>query len=232
MFLFAIIIIAVVVSGCGPSQPHKNKAYTSGRGADDSQESSEISRTMEVENPEGQLSSMTYTLGDEAFMVIYSVIGMGDVTRVWSDLAYLQNKTDIRKVHLLLISGGGSAFSGMALSDQIIRAEQVGFKVICHASGLVASAAVPILAVCTKRYATPGTIFMVHEPSIWKWAGRESSSDIRAQNELMDLIREKYLERLATHSNLNVEEWGEMEGRITWFSASQAKEWGLVDEIE
>ena len=191
-----------------------------------------ITRSMQVNNPEGSLSNLSFTLNGEAFIKIYSSLSVGDVTRLWSDVEYLHKKTDIRKIHLFINSPGGDAFSGLALADQIIRAKKLGFEVVAYASGIVASAAVPVFAVCSKRYSAPGTIFMVHETSIYKWPGRETASDIRSQNKLMSLIRERYLKMLADHSNLSKDEWGKMEGATTWFSAEQAKEWGLVDEIE
>ncbi len=191
-----------------------------------------IVKSMGVENPEGYLSSMSFIADDEAFIKIFSTLTVGDVTRLWNDMVYLYKKTDIRKVNLFINSPGGDAFSGLALADQIVRAKKLGFEIIAHASGLVASAAVPVLAVCTKRYSAPGTIFMVHETSIWKWPGRETASDIRSQNKLMTLIRDRYLQKLADYSNLSKEEWGNLEQKTTWFSAEQAKEWGLIDEIQ
>ena len=73
---------------------------------------------------------------------------------------------------------------------------------------------------------------MVHETSLWKWPGRETASDIRSQNKLMDLIRDRYIGKLALNSKLDKAEWGELEHKTTWFSAEQAKAWGLVDGIE
>ena len=95
-----------------------------------------------------------------------------------------------------------------------------------------ASATVPVFAVCNERLAAPGTIFMVHEASIWKWPGRETASDIRSQNELMELLRNRYLDTLAQHSKRTFDEWADMERKTTWFSAEQAKSFGLVDKIE
>ncbi len=191
-----------------------------------------VSRSMEIHNPEGSLSSLSFILGNEAFIKIYSSLTVGDVTRLWNDVVYLYKKTDIRTIHIFINSPGGDAFSGLALADQIIRAKNLGFNVIAHASGIVASAAVPVFAVCSKRYSSPGTVFMVHETSIWKWPGRETASDIRSQNKLMSLIRDRYIKKLADYSNLSEEEWGDLEGATTWFSAEEAKEWGIVDEIE
>jgi ATP-dependent protease ClpP protease subunit len=73
---------------------------------------------------------------------------------------------------------------------------------------------------------------MVHEASLWKWPGRETASDIRSQNELMGLLRERYVGKLANYSKLDKEKWEELENKTTWFSAEKAKKWGLVDIIE
>ena len=151
---------------------------------------------------------------------------------MWNDICVLTKTTDIRNLNLFINSPGGDAFSGLALADQIERAKKSGFHVTAHASGIVASAAVPVFAVCNERLAAPGTIFMVHETAIWKWPGRETASDIRSQNRLMNLLRDRYLEKLTQYSALDREEWEELEHKTTWFSAEKAKSWGLVDKIE
>ena len=187
---------------------------------------------MTVRNPEGSLSNLSFTLKDEAFIKIFSALTVADVTNIWNDFYVLTKTTDIRTVNLFINSPGGDAFSGLALADQIERAKKAGFHITAHASGIVASAAVPVFAVCNRRLAAPGTIFMVHETAIWKWPGRETASDIRSQDRLMNLLRDRYLEKLTQYSGLNREEWEELEHKTTWFSAEKAKSWGLVDEIE
>ena len=133
---------------------------------------------------------------------------------------------------MFINSPGGDAFSGLALADQIERAQRRGFRVNAHASGIVASAAVPVLAVCNSRNAAPGTIFMVHEAELWKWPGLETASDISSQNELMGLLRDRYIAKLVTRTNLDKEKWEQLENKTTWFSVEKALEWGLVDKIE
>ena len=120
----------------------------------------------------------------------------------------------------------------MALADHIERAKKRGFKITAHASGIIASAAVPVLAVCDLRIVAAGCIFMVHESAIWKWPGRETASDIRSQNELMDLLRDRYIGKLVANTKLSRDEWEAMERKTTWFSADRALEIGLVDKIE
>ena len=191
-----------------------------------------INRSMSIQNQEGTLSPLSFTIGDKAFIKIFSALSVGDVTNLWNDICVLTHSTTIRTINLFINSPGGDAFSGLALADQIERAKADRFYIIAHASGIVASAAVPVFAVCNERLAAPGTIFMVHETSIWKWPGRETASDIRSQNRLMTLLRDRYLGKLTKYSNLNREEWEELEYKTTWFSAEKAKSWGLVDKIE
>jgi len=191
-----------------------------------------VTRTMQMSNPEGTLSQLSFISQQKAFMKLFSGLSISDVTRLWNDFCVLENTTTIREVELFINSPGGDAFSGLALADEIVRAQRRGFRVIAHASGIVASAAVPVLAVCDLRMAAPGTIFMVHEAALWKWPGRETASDIRSQNELMGLLRERYIGLLVRHSKLDKEQWEALEKKTTWFSAEKAHEWGLVDKIE
>ena len=191
-----------------------------------------VNRSMEVPNPEGRLSQLSFISKDKAFVKIFSGLSVADVTRLWNDLVVLENNTEIRDVNLFINSPGGDAFSGLALADQIERARRKGFKITAHASGIIASAAVPVFAVCDVRLAAPGTIFMVHEAALWKWPGRETASDIRSQNELMHLLRDRYIGKLVDNSKLNKNKWEELEKKTTWFSANKALNWGLVDSIE
>ena len=198
----------------------------------DAKTGDQINKSMKIPNPEGSLSQLSFISKNKAFVKIFSGLSVSDVTRLWNDLVFLENSTNIREVNLFINSPGGDAFSGLALADQIERAKRRGFHITAHASGIIASAAVPVFAVCDVRLAAPGTIFMVHEASLWKWPGRETASDIRSQNELMGLLRERYIGKLANYSKLDQEKWEELENKTTWFSAEKAKKWGLVDKIE
>jgi ATP-dependent protease ClpP protease subunit len=197
-----------------------------------SKERRSVNKSMEVPNPEGGLSPMSFISKDKAFVKIFSGLSVSDVTRLWNDFVFLENNTTIRDINIFINSPGGDAFSGLALADQIERAKRKGFHVTAHASGIIASAAVPVFAVCDYRLAAPGTIFMVHEAALWKWPGRETASDIRSQNELMHLLRERYVDKLAKNSKLDKNKWEKLENKTTWFSAEKAMDWGLVDKIE
>ena len=197
-----------------------------------------IMQSMEVRNPGLQLSQLSAISNGKLFVKIFSGISVADVTRLWNDLIYLENETPYKDIQLFIDSPGGDAFSGLALADQIEKYQKKGFKFTAHATGIVASAAVPVFAVCDETRATSGTIFMVHEAALWKWPGRETASDIRTQGKLMDLLQKLYLDKLVANSNLNFKEWVALEKATAWFGVTTiedvtgAKELGILDFID
>ena len=235
--VFGLFLISCATMPTGPAQPQE--VVVKVQAADPTQVKvsqndnvDRINRSMEVPNQEGHLSQLSFISKNKAFVKIFSGLSVSDVTRLWNDLCVLENNTNIRNVNLFINSPGGDAFSGLALADQIERARRKGFHITAHASGIIASAAVPVFAVCNQRFAAPGTIFMVHEAALWKWPGRETASDIRSQNELMSLLRERYIGKLTANTKLDKGKWEELEKKTTWFSVEKALDWGLVDKIE
>jgi len=195
-------------------------------------EDNNITKTMQVGNTDVSLSPLSNIENNIMYTKMFSSITIVDVTRIWNDLIYIETKTDIKTVVLFIDSPGGDAFSGLALADQIEKYQRKGFKFIAHCTGLVASAAVPVFAVCDETHATKATIFMVHEASLWKWPGRETASDIRAQTKVMSLLQKLYLDKLVRNSNLSFDQWEEMEKQTSWFDVCEAKKIGLLDVID
>lgn len=199
-----------------------------------------IMRSMEVHNPGLKLSQLSAISNNKLFIKIFSGLSVADVTRMWNDMIYLENETGIKEVEMFIDSPGGDAFSGLALADTIEKYQQRGFHFTAHATGIIASAAVPVFSVCDVTYATPATIFMVHEAALWKWPGRESASDIRAQSALMDLLQKLYLEKLIANSaerdakgkKIDMDYWMLMEAKTSWFSVTKAKELGILDHVD
>jgi len=248
--LFCILIISMILFyGCPDSAMAEDRTFISDMGdivKAVTKLSNELTirilpvegRPLTADEREGQglgkLSQLSF-LNDaktKLFTKIFSGLSVADVTRLWNDLVWLEENTDIKDVHIFINSPGGDAFSGLALADQIERAKRKGFNITAHASGIIASAAVPVFTVCSKRLAAPGTIFMVHEAALWKWPGRETASDIRSQNELMNLLRERYIGKLVENSKTSKEDWEKMEHATSWFSAEKAMELGIADQIE
>lgn len=175
-----------------------------------------------------KLSALAYIVRDTLYFDLYSSMAVSDTVRMKGDLLKVEKYTNIRNAEVWINSGGGSAFTGLAMADEILAAKERGWTIRTKATGIVASAAVPVFAVGEPREAAPGTIFMVHEPAMFKWPGMESASAIRAQNDLMVLLQERYMKYLLYGSNIDLGTWQEMERRTTWFTAEKAETFGLV----
>ena len=195
-------------------------------------EDSKISRTLEIYDPSGKLSSFSCVIDGRAYLKIIAGIGTMDVANLWTDLRYFEDVAKVKEINILIMSPGGEGFAGLAMADEISRIIKRGMIVNCYASGLIASAAVPVFASGSHRIAAPGTVFMVHEPSMFKFISQEQRKDLKTQGEMMDMLVDKYVGILARRSKLSKKEWESKGMDTTWFTAQQALEWGLVDKIE
>ena len=115
------------------------------------------------------LSGSSKIVGDEVYYTgLYGSIHIGDVYSLWNDLLYLEKFTEIRKMTLFMFSSGGGSFDGIAISDQIEAAKKRGFQFTAYGTGIIASAILPIFAVCDFRIATRGTQFLIHEAALFR----------------------------------------------------------------
>lgn len=200
--------------------------------AQDSSKDYEVMKSMSIPYEEGHLSDLSFTCEGKAYIKIFLGITTYDAQNFWNDIIVLTQKHKIFDIHIFINSPGGSVTAGLAIADQITKARNFGCKVTAHASGIVASAAVPIFAACDVRIAGEGTVFMVHEASLWKYLAEEKVKDLRAQVAMMELLEKNYIGKLVRHSKLTYDEWKAMEGQISYFTAEEAKRYGIVDIVE
>lgn len=237
------LMIVVFLAGCAgtqvPQEPiqHELKITIEQTGSNEATVKvkageDRIVKSMEVYNPGMKLSALSAVTEDRLYVKLFSGLSISDVTRFWNDLIYTETQTGIKDVELFIDSPGGDAFSGLALADQIEKYQAKGFRFTAHGTGIIASAAVPIFAVCDETHATQATIFMVHEAALWKWPGRETASDIRSQGRLMDLLQELYLNKLVANSNLTFDQWVTLEAKTSWFGIKEAKKMGILDYVD
>lgn len=162
---------------------------------------------------------------------LYSSISMLDWKNMQKDFNLLWN-LGYKKIIVRFFSGGGSAFAGLGIADLISEWVTRGMDIEGQAYGLIASATVPIFAACKTRQAGTSTLFMVHEAAAFKFFTLEKHSDISAQERMFNLMLDKYVGILEKRSNKKTDFWKTLIRETTWFSADQAKEWGLVDIVE
>ena len=234
-----IILIAVLMAGCVPTATVPRSVdpvivQLEIKGVDTVKVETpddKIIRSIEVENEAGEFSGLTFVENGVGYVKLWGTVSASDASYLWNDLCLLRLR-GIKDVELYINTGGGSAFDGLSVADQVERFVKNGGTVNSHASGIIASATVPILAVCSKRLSSPGAIFMVHQASIFKYFSSETKADLASQTAMMNLLEGIYMDKLAKYTKLSAKEWTDLSKDTTWFGVADAVKFGLVDEVE
>ncbi|HUY49734.1 MAG TPA: ATP-dependent Clp protease proteolytic subunit [Streptosporangiaceae bacterium] len=147
---------------------------------------------------------------------------------VMAQLITLESIDPDRDILIYINSPGGSVTSMMAIYDtmQYIQPE---IQTICI--GQAASAAAVLLAAGTpgKRLALPNARILLHQPATEGGYGQSSDLEIQAREILrMRAAMEKIV---ALHTGRTEEQVRHDIERDKFFTAAEAKEYGLVDEV-
>jgi ATP-dependent Clp protease protease subunit len=144
-----------------------------------------------------------------------------------AQLLYLEAQDDSKDIWLYINSPGGVITSGMAIYDtmQFIKPD---VATVCM--GLAASMGQFLLCAGApgKRYSLPYARIMMHQPS---GGVRGQAADIAIQAEQMHYVRKVMAERISFHSGQTVEQIDADSDRDRWFTAEDAKAYGLIDHV-
>ena len=147
---------------------------------------------------------------------------------ITAQFLFLEAEDPEKDIHLYVNSPGGSISAGMAIYDtmQYIRPN---VSTICI--GQAASMGALLLAAGTpgKRFALPNSRILIHQPSMSGLAGQATDIDIHAKEILR--LRESMNSILAKHTGQNLERIEKDVERDYIMTASQAKEYGIVDQV-
>jgi len=132
-----------------------------------------------------------------------------------------------RDIHLYINSPGGSVTAGMAIYDTM---QFIDCDVATYGMGLAASMGQFLLTAGTKgkRYALPHARIMMHQPSSGMGG---SASDIKIQAQQSLHIKKILLELISEHTGQPIDQVIADADRDRWFTAEQAREYGLVDQV-
>jgi ATP-dependent Clp protease protease subunit len=147
--------------------------------------------------------------------------------QICAQLLYLEGEDANADIWLYINSPGGSVTAGMAIYDTM---QFVSCNVATVCMGLAASMGQFLLTAGAegKRYTLPNSRIMMHQPL----AGlRGQASDIAIQVEQSRFIKLRMAELIAHHSGHTVAEVQADSERDHWFSAEEAKNYGLVDKV-
>ena len=146
---------------------------------------------------------------------------------VMAQLLHLESEDPDKDIQLYINSPGGSITDLLAIYDTM---QYVRPDVATTCMGQAASAAAVLLAAGApgKRLGLPHSRILIHQPS----GGAEGQSvDIEIQAREIIRMRRMLDEILATHTGQDVEKIARDTDRDFIMTASQAKEYGIIDEI-
>ena len=147
--------------------------------------------------------------------------------RIAKQLQVLAAEDPEKDITLYINSPGGSITAGMVIYDTM---QLIPNDVATVAMGLAASMGQFLLCAGApgKRYATPNTRIMMHQP-LGGIGG--TASDIKIQAEQMLFIKKRMASLIADHSGQTVEQIEKDSDRDRWFTAEEAREYGLIDFV-
>jgi ATP-dependent Clp endopeptidase proteolytic subunit ClpP len=130
-----------------------------------------------------------------------------------------------REISLRINSPGGSVFDGFAIHDMLAaRRDKVTARII----GVAASMA-SIIALAGKRtIASENSTVMIHKP---RGGAFGESEEMRKMADLLDKLEGRLVNVYAAKSGKKEDEVKAAMEATTWFTAEEAKAWGLVDEV-
>ncbi len=144
-----------------------------------------------------------------------------------AQMLFLEGQNQEKDIWLYINSPGGSVTAGMAIYDTM---QFVGCDVATVCMGLGASMGQFLLTAgaAGKRYCLPHARVMMHQPL---GGVRGQASDIAIQAEQMAYIKRLLAERIAFHSGQEVDQIQADSERDRWFTAEEAKAYGLCDHV-
>jgi ATP-dependent Clp protease, protease subunit len=147
---------------------------------------------------------------------------------VMAQLITLESIDPDRDILMYINSPGGSMTSMMAIYDTM---QYIQPEIQTFCLGQAASAAAVLLSAGTKgkRMALPNSRILIHQPAVESGYGQSSDLEIQAREILR--MRAAMEQILAKHTGQDEEQVRRDTERDKFFTAAQAKEYGLVDEV-
>ncbi len=163
----------------------------------------------------------------ERIIVLGTPINDQIANLIVAQLLYLAREDDSKPIQMYINSPGGMVYAGMAIYDTI---QQVKCPVSTVAVGFTASFGTILLTAGTKgmRYALPNATVHMHQPL---GGAQGQATDIAIQAQEILRLRTTLNQILSFHTGQPVEQIAKDTDRDIYMSATEAKAYGLVDEV-
>ena len=146
---------------------------------------------------------------------------------ITAQLLFLESDDPEKDIYFYINSPGGSVTAGMAIYDTM---QYISPDVSTVCIGQAASMGALLLCAGAKgkRVALKHSRIMIHQP-MGGFQGQVSDVQIHAEE--MIRMKEEMNEIMATHTGQSVEKIGKDTDRDNFMGASEAKEYGLIDNV-
>jgi ATP-dependent Clp protease protease subunit len=161
-------------------------------------------------------------------LILNGEINLGMAEDFVRELLYVFFKTK-GTMKVILNSVGGEVYAGLFVYNSIKDLVNKGVNIEIEVRGLAASIGCIILLAGSKRVAPKSTRFLIHEIETLDW-GKVSELEERAVEvrKLNNMLRDIIAER-SGQSKENIDKlWTKKD---VWYSAEEAKSFGLLDEV-
>lgn len=154
-------------------------------------------------------------------------INQASAARVMMQMLYLENQKRGQEINLYINSPGGAVDDTLAIYDTM---RFLSSTVSTYCIGRAYSGAAVLLASGAKgkRFALPHAKVMIHQP--YGGVGGQAE-DIRIQAEQIIKAKTELTRIVANHTGQTVEQVKKDAERDKYFTADEAKAYGLVDEV-
>ncbi|MBV8985178.1 MAG: ATP-dependent Clp protease proteolytic subunit [Acidimicrobiia bacterium] len=146
---------------------------------------------------------------------------------ICAQLLLLESEDPERDVFLYINSPGGSVTAGMAIYDTM-QYIQCDVATICMGLGASMGQFLLCAGEPGKRFSLPHARILMHQPSAQM---QGVAADIAIHAEQIMYTKRVMAERIAMHTGQTVEQIELDFDRDRWFTASEAKDYGMIDQV-
>jgi ATP-dependent Clp protease, protease subunit len=163
----------------------------------------------------------------DRILFVTGEIEQGMASTIIAQLLFLEKENPSADIQMYVNSPGGVIDAGMAIIDTM---NYISSPVSTICVGVAASMGASILTSGEKgkRFSLPNSRMLIHQP-LGGVQGQTSDIEIEAQEMLK--YRKRSVKLLAEATGQTIEKIHNDSDRNKWFSADEAKKYGLIDKV-
>jgi ATP-dependent Clp protease protease subunit len=147
-----------------------------------------------------------------------------------AQMFFLEMENPEKDIHLYINSPGGSVSAGLAIYD-IMQFVKCDVSTYCIGLGASMGSLLLCAGAAGKRFVLPNARVMIHQPHIMGGGISGQVSDIEIQARELIRTKNRLTEIYRKHTGKSYEELNKDMDRDNFMTASEAKDYGLVDSI-